>query len=70
MAASTEERERLRARIAELLRKVPASVAGGSVQTTRNFKKFYADAQKKLAAPRTSQSALEQLYETVEGMYR
>lgn len=53
-----DDREKLRERLKDLLRRVPDKVNSGSVQTVRNFKKFHADATKVLNSERASRAQL------------
>ena len=48
-ADDKEELERTRARLKELLRRVPASVCNGSYDYTKKYKKLAISAQKELA---------------------
>lgn len=57
IAAPASPRERLR----KLLRRVPAGVIAGSHQDAVAFKKWAADALKKVNAPRTKEQELEGL---------
>jgi hypothetical protein len=56
--AEVDDREKLRARLKDLLRSVPDKVNGGGIQTVRNFKKFHADATKILNSDRASLAQL------------
>jgi hypothetical protein len=60
----------LRSRLQEMLRKVPASVNSSSVQASREFKKWYADAMKTINKPRASLHELESLFSTATIKYQ
>lgn len=66
--ASTEK-ERIREWIREQLKKVPASVNGGSHQAAVHFKKFHADATKAITSTKTSAEKLRGLRVQVMNLY-
>ena len=64
------ERGQLKALIGQALKRVPASINAGSVQDAREFKRFHAEASKKIASDRTSIEALRALRLAVDNTYR
>lgn len=67
---AADERELIRAKLVELFKKVPQKVNSGSIETTRNFKRWYAKSIKIAEAPRSSQSQVMSVYTEAIEWYR
>ena len=67
---ATDERELIRTKLVELFKKVPQKVNNGSIETTRNFKRWYTKSIKIAEAPRSSQSQIMGVYNEAIEWYR
>lgn len=57
--SETDDRQAVRARLTDILKKVPDKVNNGSYQDAVRFKKFHADASKVAANERASLNLLQ-----------
>ncbi len=67
--SEADDRQAIRARLSELLKKVPDKVNNGSYQDAVKFKKFHADASKVAANDRASLNLLQNTLQRCQDYY-
>lgn len=67
--SESDDRQAVRARLSELLKKVPDKINSGSYQDAVKFKKFHADASKVAANERASLNLLQNTFQRCQDYY-
>jgi hypothetical protein len=67
---ATDERQLLVDKVSVMLKRVPAKVNTGGIETARSFKKWYARASKIIQAPRSTMTQVIGVYGEAADWYK